>query len=81
MAAMRAVVMVVALGLAALGACADPRPAPAATLQGALEQVAARTVLTYAPRGLTPVGLALVAVRLGADGTTEWAQVNGDLPF
>ena len=78
---MRAAVIVVVLGLATLGACSDAPPAPAPTMQRALELIAARTVLTYAARGLTPTGLALVAVRLRADGTTEWAQVNGDLPF
>jgi beta-lactamase class A len=70
---------VLVLVLAAMCACAGPRPVPAATLQQELDQVAARALHDYAARGLTPDGLALVAVRLRADGTREWAQVNGDL--
>lgn len=82
---MRALVIVavlrlgLGLGLATLCACPAPRPAPAKTLQLALDQIAARALHDYAARGLTADGLALVAVRLRADGTTEWAQVNGDV--
>jgi beta-lactamase class A len=78
-------VLVLALVLVATCACSGdrppPPPPPATTLQGQLDQIAARALHDYAARGLLPDSLALVAVRLRADGTTEWAQVNGDLPM
>jgi beta-lactamase class A len=78
---MRRVVTVLVLVLAASCACTGREPAPAATLQQELDQVAARALHDYAARGLTPDSLALVAVWLHADGTQEWAQVHGDVPF
>jgi beta-lactamase class A len=45
-----------------------------------LNEVAQWALNEYAARGLTADGLALAAVRLRPDGTTEWAHVRGDAP-
>lgn len=67
--------------LIATSSCAGQRAARAPTLQLHLNQVADWTLHEYAPRGLQPDGLALVAVWLHPDGTAEWAQVRGDAPM
>jgi Beta-lactamase enzyme family len=64
--------------LLATSSCAVQRVARAPTLQLHLNQVAEWTLHEYAARGLQADGLALAAVRLGPDGTTEWAHVRGD---
>lgn len=61
--------------------CAVQRVARAPTLQLHLNQVADWTLQEYAARGLRPDGLALAAVWLRPDGSTEWAHVRGDAPM
>lgn len=64
--------------LLAASSCAVQPVARAPTLQLHLNQVADWTLREYAARGLQADGLALAAVRLGPDGTAEWAHVRGD---
>lgn len=74
---------VAAVSLAVLlvtSSCAVQRVARAPTLQLHLNQVAEWTLREYAARGLQADGLALAAVQLRPDGTTEWAHVRGDAP-
>jgi len=66
--------------LLAASACTAPRVPRAPTLQLHLNQVAEWTLHEYAARGLQADGLALAAVWLRPDGTTEWAHVRGDAP-
>jgi beta-lactamase class A len=66
--------------LLATSSCAVPRVARAPTLQLHVNQVAEWALREYAARGLQADGLALVAVLLRPDGTTEWAHVRGDAP-
>lgn len=67
--------------LLATSSCAVQRVVRAPTLQLHLNQVAEWTVHEYAARGLQADGLALAAVWLRPDGTTEWAHVRGDAPM
>ena len=73
-----------AISLAVLlttSSCAVQRVARAPTLQLHLNQVAEWTLHEYAARGLQTDGLALAAILLRPDGTTEWAHVRGDAPL
>src|ERR1041385_6878225 len=77
---MRVAALLIAV-LLATSSCTVPRVARAPTLQLHLNQVAEWTLHEYAARGLQADGLALAAVWLRPDGTTEWAHVRGDAPM
>jgi beta-lactamase class A len=74
---------VAALSLAVLittSCTTTQRVARAPTFQLHVNQVAEWTLREYSARGLQPGGLAIAAVWLRPDGTTEWAHVRGDAP-